>query len=516
MPGITLTEGADVYHSTLRSPEPGIPIFQINMLGGNDQLYTHFPCSLRAFLGTGDDFAQFNGMFDLFVYGEAGNDVIDFLKGFWSLTLDGGDGADRINFITNASDITATGGAGNDSFYGNGYQHFGTITGGTGDDFFSGFGSGESNITLAGGSGNDTYVIDPAAPPTIVETAGEGVDTIVLLYAAPYTAPANIERVIVQESPPPHFGTHVRSDFNGDGRSDILWRNDNGIVTDWLGQTDGSFIGNTSNAYISVGAGWQISGVGDFDGDGQSDVLWRNDDGRLAGWLGQVNGGFISNAGFNHNVSTNWQVSGIGDFDGDGRDDILWRYADGSVIDWLGRADGRFDGNTDDTNIKVGLDWHFAGIGDFNGDGRDDVLWRRDNGDLAEWLGQEDGGFSWNASFDQNVASSLQVAGIGDFNGDDRDDILWRDADGTVTNALGLADGNFDGNTDEVDIMVGLDWQVAGVGDYDGDGRDDVLWRRDNGALAEWLGQADGSFILNASFNYSAATSWQVQSPDVM
>ena len=39
------------------------------------------------------------------------------------------------------------------------------------------------------------------------------------------------------------------------------------------------------------------------------------------------------------------------------------------------------------------------------------------------------------------------------------------------------------------------DWQVAGTGDFNGDGRDDVLLRHANGWMTEWLGQSNGSFF---------------------
>lgn len=58
-------------------------------------------------------------------------------------------------------------------------------------------------------------------------------------------------------------------------------------------------------------------------------------------------------------------------------------------------------------------------------------------------------------------------------------------------------------------------WHVADVGDYNGDGRDDILWRSDSGQLSDWLGQANGGFVSNdANALNSAPTSWHTQSPD--
>jgi hypothetical protein len=49
----------------------------------------------------------------------------------------------------------------------------------------------------------------------------------------------------------PHAG-----DFNGDGRDDVVWRNDNG--TDLLGQPNGSFVGNIANLNVNPGTDWHV------------------------------------------------------------------------------------------------------------------------------------------------------------------------------------------------------------------------------------------------------------------
>ncbi|HEV2596337.1 MAG TPA: VCBS repeat-containing protein, partial [Sphingomicrobium sp.] len=99
----------------------------------------------------------------------------------------------------------------------------------------------------------------------------------------------------------------AHNDFSGDGRSDVLWRSDDGTVHDWLAQADnsGSFAGNTTNLNTIVPTSWHIVGTGDFNGDGRVDVLWRNDDGTVHDWLGQANGSFAGNtANLNTTVPT--------------------------------------------------------------------------------------------------------------------------------------------------------------------------------------------------------------------
>src|SRR6185437_3398046 len=181
-------------------------------------------------------------------------------------------------------------------------------------------------------------------------------------------------------------------DFNGDGTVDVLLQNANGTVRDWLGQTDGSFVGNIGKVNIVTGSDWHAIGAGDFNGDGQADILWQNTNGTIREWLGQKDGSFVGNIDHvNFIPAAGEHVVGTGDFNGDGVDDILWQSDSGVVTDSLGQSDGSFVDNSAKVNITTGTSWHVIGTGDFNGDGQSDILWRNDNGTIREWLGQTDG-----------------------------------------------------------------------------------------------------------------------------
>jgi hypothetical protein len=310
-------------------------------------------------------------------------------------------------------------------------------------------------------------------------------------------------------------------DFNGDGRDDILWRNDSGRVTDWLGQAgSGGFVSNFANADASAGLDWHVAGTGDFNGDGITDVLWRNDNGDMTDWLGQANGNFASNFGnAYYQLAGSWHVAGIGDFNGDGHEDILLRNDSGRVTDWLGQANGTggFSGNFANADANAGLDWHIVGTGDFNGDGLSDVLWRNDNGDVTDWLGQAGGGFASNfGNAFYQVDNSWRVAGTSDFNGDGITDILWRSDSGRVTDWLGQSNGTggFTSNFANADLSAGIDWHIVGTGDFNGDSIDDVLWRKDDGDVTDWLGQANGNFVSNfGNAFYEVDNGWHVRDP---
>jgi hypothetical protein len=294
------------------------------------------------------------------------------------------------------------------------------------------------------------------------------------------------------------------TDYNGDGRSDVLWLNtSNNTVTNWLGNGDGTFASNFDDATHHWSHPWMPLGVGDFNGDGRDDLLWSGPNHTITNWLAQAGGGFSNNQNFTGEVSTGWNVRGVGDFNGDGRDDVLWQnFGTGQVTNWLGQADGSFISNFANADHNATPDWRIVGVGDFNGDGRDDILWRHDAGTLINWLGQADGSFvSSSQIWHADVSNEWRVVGIGDFTGEGRDDILWeRNSDGLITDWLGQPNGGFVSNFANATHHIGEGWRAAGIGDYNGDQRDDVLWIHSDGGITNWLALPNSSGGFSSNF----------------
>jgi hypothetical protein len=69
-----------------------------------------------------------------------------------------------------------------------------------------------------------------------------------------------------------------------------------------------------------------------LDGDGKADVLFKNTDGSIYGWI--MNGLAISNGGVLIGPSSGWSVSHVRDLDGDGKGDILLKHTDGRAYAW--------------------------------------------------------------------------------------------------------------------------------------------------------------------------------------
>ena len=447
---------------------------------------------------TGDDlYDGRDGTIGGTIYGNAGNDTL--LGGAGAETMVGGYGADILEGNGGADNLT--GGAGADIFRGTAAS----LSGDTITDYSAGDRIVVSDASLAGFSValNGSTLTFTGGALTLADFAGQ------LIASA---APGGGVQIMLLKG----VGD-ARNDFNGDGFSDLLFRHSSGLVTDWLGIASGGFVGNFGNFGATVDASWQIAGTGDFNGDGRDDVLWRHSSGLVTDWLGRGNGGFTDNFAnaATYSVASH-QVAGTGDFNGDGKDDIVWRFDGGAVATWLGEDDGGFD-IFRYVSANVDVSWKIVGTGDFNGDGRDDILWRHSSGLVSEWLGTLNGGFSDNfANASASVATSWHIAGIGDFNGDGKDDILWRHDSGFITNWLAEADGGFTPNNGNAWSSADASWQVEATGDYNGDGRDDILWRHDSGLVTDWLGTASGGFAVNNANALTAVSNdWAVQSIDL-
>jgi len=109
-------------------------------------------------------------------------------------------------------------------------------------------------------------------------------------------------------------------DFNGDGKSDVFWRNSStGADAIWKS-------GNPSTPQLVASVSnlsWVVAGKGDFDGDGMSDVFWRNQ-GTGANVIWRSGNPATPRAVVGVS-NQSWQVAAVGDFDGDGRSDVFWR-----------------------------------------------------------------------------------------------------------------------------------------------------------------------------------------------
>lgn len=406
------------------------------------------------------------------ITGTAGGDIITgSAYADWMIAGDGND--------------TLVGGAGND--YLNGAADTDIIAGGLGDDFII----GESGIDTA------AYSIASTAASWARNAAGEWV----------VTSADGVDRVSMTE----YLGFNdrlvnldaARSTFSGDGSSDILFRSSAGTVVSW--EVSGATLLNANSLGTASPADWDVLGIGRLSGgDSRADVLWQHSSGLIYAWF--MNDGAIDAGVALAGVGPEWSVVGLDDLNGDEIDEIIFRHDSGVVYTWeltpyatIGSAE---------YVTGVGLDWNVAAIADFDGNGRDDFLWRNDNGQTLIWEMAADGTtIEFSAATSSQVGNDWQIVGTGDFNLDGRDDILWQHSSGTIA-SWQMDSGTVLGASYYGSVST-ADWEIVATGDYNADGRDDILFQNLNdGVVFTWL--MGNGVIASAGAIGGAGGSWDI------
>ncbi|WP_262106714.1 chitobiase/beta-hexosaminidase C-terminal domain-containing protein [Arthrobacter sp. Marseille-P9274] len=238
-------------------------------------------------------------------------------------------------------------------------------------------------------------------------------------------------------------------DFNGDNAVDVIARDSQGVLWLYPGNGEGRLLPK-----IKMGAsGWNtmtsIFSPGDFDGDGDADVLARDRAGKLWLYPGTGEGRLLKRIQAGTGWNTMTSIFSPGDFNGDRDTDVLSRHKNGTLWLYPGNGNGGWL-----KKVQVGTGWNgmtaIFSAGDFDGDDNADVLARHKNGTLwlypgngkGRWLPWKQIGTGWN--------SMTSIFSAGDFDGDDNADVLARNKNGS----LWLYRGNGEGRW--------LTWNVIG------------------------------------------------------
>ncbi len=169
-------------------------------------------------------------------------------------------------------------------------------------------------------------------------------------------------------------------DFNGDGNPDLAVASQcadstcqNGEVSVLLGNGNGTL--QTAQSYSSAGAQADSVAVTDLDGDGETDLVVSNfcqsagncNNGVVSSLLGRGDGTFRLAHPYNSGGQDAYSVV-AGDFNGDGNADVVAANSDGTSV-LLGNGDGSFQ-----TAIPYFPSGIFIATADFNGDHQPDVV----------------------------------------------------------------------------------------------------------------------------------------------
>ena len=276
-------------------------------------------------------------------------------------------------------------------------------------------------------------------------------------------------------------------DFNGDNKSDIFWRHDASLENKFYLMDSNTVVTDANVSIIETAtSGWEVVGNGDFNGDGKVDILWRQastGNNNISLINGTVTG---SPSGVNLSIPAladpKWKIAGVGDFDGDDNNDIFWHHDDGeNRITFM-------NGTTQTSTAVVPTipdpNWKVTGIADLDKDGMDDIVWRH-NVNRSVWLYLMNGNTISNGGGSGELVAftsdNWDIEGVGDFDADGRGDILWRhNTNGRVwlylMNGPAILNGSIGAPGEHV-AFTGLTWNIDAIGDYNGDGKRDIFWR---------------------------------------
>ena len=256
--------------------------------------------------------------------------------------------------------------------------------------------------------------------------------------------------------------------------ADILWRDSAGDNVLWLMNSNTA---STQAALPFVTPDWHVKAAADFDpiSGGNADILWRNDNGALVLW--QMNGIAVTAVHELPNPGPTWHVVGDNDFDG----------------------------------LSFGISGTTGG---------DDILFQNDNGALALWTGinSATGAVEHMLAGTQNPGPTWHVVGTGDTDGLPgmlpTAGILWQNNNGALVlwENPTFAAGTFTFNTVANLPTVDPSWHVKGMADLNADGRSDVVFQNDNGAVAVWeMGGIAGTGVAAMNLiNINPGPAWHV------
>lgn len=234
----------------------------------------------------------------------------------------------------------------------------------------------------------------------------------------------------------PALSKQWSSDFDGDGNNDILVQDSAvGTVEAWF--LTNATVKGTQTLSDVLDATWTPVGRGDFNADGKPDILWQNKtDGQVSLW--HMDGTTKTGVAAPSNGQA-WdaqrKVVGVGDFNADGRPDLVWQHAaDGALSVWLMDGGTVTSTATPTPDRATDLLWKAVGVGDFNADGKSDVLWRHSGtGEVGVWLMNGLSRIIYSPLNPFSVPDQRwQVGAVTDANADGKPDVVWQHTDGTI------------------------------------------------------------------------------------
>jgi V8-like Glu-specific endopeptidase len=315
-------------------------------------------------------------------------------------------------------------------------------------------------------------------------------------------------------------GTRSLTDFTGDGKADIgtFTRGSTGDV--FVASSDGTkFTGTSALWHDRFSVGVEIPLSGDFNGDGKADVATFSRGSTADVYVALSDGTKFDGNGvmWDDYFAANSEVPAVGDFNGDGKDDIA-TFTLGSTGDvYVALSDGTKFGASALWHGDFGYNAEQPYVGDFNGDGKDDiaVFTRGTTGDVYVALSDGTKFTSSAQKWHDDFAYNTETPAIGDFNGDGKDDIAVFTRGTTADVYVALSDGTkFVGSAQKWQEYFAANDEIPGTGDFDGDGKADIITYTRGTAGDVYVSKSTGtSFAASSPWHGNFAFNTEVPVP---
>ena len=285
-------------------------------------------------------------------------------------------------------------------------------------------------------------------------------------------------------------GFEAAGDFNSDHKPDLVSANAFDDVTVYWGNGKGQF---ASGPTYAAGSGSFSMAVGDFNGDGRLDLAVTGANSNDVTLMINQGGRFFAARDFSGPGPVNNPAAAvIGDFNGDGKPDVLTNNWGGADYLVLGNGNGTFAAPIDLQLIGI-----FLVAADFNGDGKLDFAtfasFYPPVSDVTVVLGSGNGTFKQPQNY--FVGYGIAWLTVGDLNGDGKPDLAVS-AGKFVVVLLGKGDGTFQS---PIDTPLAYTTGPSVIGDFNGDGKLDLAVA--NAAnVSILLGNGDGTFRKGGDF----------------